>query len=53
MAAVVYHNLEGFRALVSCDRLNLEKGLNANNATALLVQKSIAGSTTRPADIER
>ena len=37
MAAVVCHNLEGVRALVSCDRLKLEKGLNANNATALLV----------------
>ena len=41
MAAVMYHNLEGVRALVSCDRLNLEKGLNANNATALLVAANL------------
>ena len=41
MAAVMYHNLEGVRALLSCDRLNLEKGLKANNATALLVAANL------------
>ena len=37
MAAVAWHNLECVRTLVSCNRLDLEKGLNANNATALLI----------------
>jgi len=41
MSAVLYNNLEGVRALVSCGRLNLEKGLNANNATALLVAANL------------
>ena len=37
MGAVVWHNLEGVRALISCERLDLEKGLRANNATAVLI----------------
>jgi ankyrin repeat protein len=38
IAAVTWQNLEGVRALVSCaDVLDLEKGITANNATALLI----------------
>ena len=41
MSTVVWHNLEGVRALVSCNQLNLEKGLKANNATALLIAANL------------
>ena len=39
MAAVLWHNLEGVRALASCagDKLDLEIGLRINHATALLI----------------
>ena len=40
-AAVMYNNLEGVRALISCGRLDLEQGLKANNATALLVAANL------------
>ena len=35
MAAVVGHSLEAVRALLACERLDLEIGLKVNNATAL------------------
>ena len=39
MGAVMWHNLEGVRSLISSagDRLDLEQGLKVNNATAVLV----------------
>ena len=43
MGGVMWHNLEGVHALISCagDRLDLEVGLKANNATALLVAANL------------
>ena len=43
MGAIVWHNLEGVRALISCagNKLDFEKGMNANNATALLVAANL------------
>ena len=43
MAAIMWHSLAGIRALISCSggKLDLEKGLRANNATALLVAANI------------
>ena len=35
MAAVVGHSSEAVRALLTCERLELEIGLKVNNATAL------------------
>ena len=35
MAAVIGHSLEAVRALLACERLDLEIGLRVNNATAL------------------
>ena len=48
MAAVLDQSLMGVRALLACDRLDLEIGLGANNATAL----NIAGISGTYAIIE-
>ena len=37
ISAVSWHSLEGVRALLRASKLNLEKGIFANNATALLI----------------
>lgn len=43
MGAILWRSLEGVRSLLSCagDRLDLEKGLKANNATALLIGANV------------
>ena len=48
MGAVLGQSLEGVRAVLACDRLNLEIGLKVNNATAL----NLAGFMSTYAIIE-